>query len=65
MDDIFKITDKKKKVVKGYRLSPDTHKKIESIKKMLRTDFDDAINRACSYFGDALKSQIMKQKREK
>jgi len=62
MNEIFKVSGKKKKVAKGYRLSPETHRIIGKIKKILKTDYDDAINRACFYYCEALRSHIKKIK---
>lgn len=38
------------KISKGYRLSPQTHRKISKIKKIMNTDSDKAIFSACVYY---------------
>jgi hypothetical protein len=63
MNEIFMISAKKKKVAKGYRLRPETHKIIERIKNILKTDYDYAINRACYYYCEALANHIKEIKK--
>jgi hypothetical protein len=41
---------KNRKVSKGYRLRPETHKKINRIQKILKTDYDDTLNLLCTVF---------------
>ena len=43
-----------KKVSKGYRLKPETHKMIRTISEHVRGDLDYAINSACRKFLDEL-----------
>jgi hypothetical protein len=38
---------KVKKIAKGYRLKPETHKMIREIQKCIRGSLDDSINLAC------------------
>jgi hypothetical protein len=39
-----------KKIAKGYRLKPATHKIIRDIRYLLRGDLDYALNTACTQF---------------
>ena len=43
---------KQVKISKGYRLLPETHKKILKIKKLLKTDADKVIFSACVHYTD-------------
>ena len=43
-----------KKISKGYRLKPETHKMIRTISKQVRGDLDYAINSACRKFLDEI-----------
>ena len=43
-----------KKIPKGYRLKPETHKMIRTISEHVRGDLDYAINSACRKFLDEL-----------
>jgi len=42
--------EKGKKISKGYRLSPETHKLIDKLKQTLRTDAETVLSSACSQF---------------
>lgn len=39
-----------KKISKGYRLKPETHKLISKVHKILKTDYDDTLNLLCTEF---------------
>ncbi|MBN8584394.1 MAG: hypothetical protein J0M37_04805 [Ignavibacteria bacterium] len=41
---------KDKKISKGYRLRPETHKMITKVQKILKTDYDDTLTALCAYF---------------
>lgn len=41
---------KNSKIAKGYRLSPQTHKKISKIRKLLNSDSEKALSTICDYF---------------
>jgi hypothetical protein len=41
---------KQVKIARGYRLLPQTHKKILKIQKLLNSDSEKAISTACAYF---------------
>ena len=38
------------KIARGFRLYPKTHKKIAELQKLLKTDTDKAIYKACVHF---------------
>ena len=44
-----------RKIAKGYRLKPETHKMIRKIQNYVRGDLDYAINSACRKFLNELK----------
>lgn len=41
---------KDKKISKGYRLRPETHKMITKVQKILKTDYDDTLAAVCMDF---------------
>jgi hypothetical protein len=41
---------KNRKISKGYRLKPETHKMISKIQKLLKTDYDDTLTLLCNEF---------------
>ncbi len=43
-------TKKEKKISRGYRLKPSTHKLLADIQEKLRTDADTVIHSACIMF---------------
>jgi hypothetical protein len=53
---------KAKKVSKGYRLKPETHKMIKQIQKYVRGSVDDSVNMACRRFLKDLKNPVAKNK---
>lgn len=48
---------KSKKISKGYRLRPSTHKLIDKLQIMLNADQDEVITKACKMFFDNLKRE--------
>lgn len=41
---------KDKKISKGYRLRPETHKMITKVQKILKTDYDDTLWFLCNEY---------------
>ena len=41
---------KDKKISKGYRLRPETHKMIAKVQKILKTDYDDTLWFLCNEY---------------
>lgn len=44
-----------KKIAKGYRLKPETHRMIRTVQRFVRGDLDEAINTACRKFLNEIK----------
>lgn len=42
--------EKNRKISKGYRLRPETHKKINRVQKILKSDYDDTLDLLCTLF---------------
>lgn len=51
------IMKKVKKIAKGYRLKPETHRMIRQIQKYVRGSLDDSINLACKRFLEEIKKK--------
>ena len=51
----IQIMKKAKKIAKGYRLKPETHRMIRQIQKHVRGSLDDSINLACKRFLNEIK----------
>ena len=47
-----------KKVAKGYRLKPETHKMIKQIQKYVRGSVDDSVNLACRRLLNEIKNNL-------
>jgi hypothetical protein len=48
---------KDKKISKGYRLRPETHKMIAKVQKILKTDYDDTLTLLCKKFLNTYQKQ--------
>jgi len=51
---------KPKKISKGYRLRPETHKLIKRIQNLLDTSSDSVIYKACLEYYNKIKSNTLK-----
>ncbi len=57
-----KMKTSEKKISKGYRLKPGTHKLVNKIQAALRTDVDTVISTACKFFYKEIKNNSYKIK---
>lgn len=44
---------KAKKISKGYRLKPETHKMIDKIQKLIKSDYDETLKIICTNYLNA------------
>jgi len=55
--------EKKESISKGYRLQPETHELVETIRKAISGTKDDVISRACrSMYNSLLRNEKNKKK---
>ena len=50
---------KSKKISKGYRLKPETHKMIDKVQRMIKSDYDQTLSVLCTEY---LKNKDYQQK---